>query len=101
MNDQNLNYLANYEYCQLIEYLIQDMQHLETELVRTRLELSQHLPSPYDEALRSDILSDLGGRYSDHPAYRRYLDLMHDGRDPLEDTSWINTITDAAGINRY
>lgn len=101
MNDQNLSHLVNYEYCQLIDYLVQDMHHLETELVRTRLDLSQHLPPPYDDALRSDILSDLGGRYSEHPAYRRYLNLMHNGLDPLEDTTWVNAITDAAGIDRY
>ena len=49
-----------YEFCQLIDDLIKDIQHLESETVRTRYELSKHLEYPYDDYLRSDILSDLG-----------------------------------------
>ena len=50
---------------------------------REIIRLSQYLPAPYDESLRSDILSDLAGRYADHPAYQRYIELTHDKKDPL------------------
>ena len=39
-----------YEFCQLIEYLIFDIQHLETEVVKTRYELSRYLPDQIGRA---------------------------------------------------
>ena len=76
MVDQNERFCSchcdcQYEFSQLIDDLIKDIQHLESETVRTRYELSRHLTYPYNEYLRSDILSDLGRRYSDHPTYSR------------------------------
>lgn len=101
MCNQSPGYLETFDFCQLIDYLIQDLKHLEVEVVKTRFELSQYLPAPHDESLRSDILSDLAGRYGDHPAYQRYIELMHDNIDPLDDTEWVKCITDAVhGIDR-
>ncbi len=85
-----------YEFCQLIEYLILDIQHLEIEVVATRFELSRHLDPPHGDNLRYDILSDLSGRYFDHPAYTKYLELCHGSLDPMDSDEWIQLITEAA-----
>lgn len=85
-----------YEFCQLIEYLILDIQHLEVEVVKTRYQLSQYLPTSDGTALLSDILSDLGGRYNGHPAYESYLELYHDNLDPMESEEWVKRILQAA-----
>lgn len=81
-----------YEFIKLIDCLVKDIRHLESETVRTRYELSHHLPHPYDEELRGDIVSDLAGRYSDDPAYQLYMKLMYDNRDPMESDEWAGQI---------
>ena len=55
-----------YEFCQLTDYLISDIQHLESEVVRLRYVLSSYLSKQDCEMLRCDILSDLAGRYYWH-----------------------------------
>jgi len=80
------------EFCQLIDELIKDIKHLESETVRTCYELSRHLESPYDEYLRSDILSDLGRRYNDHPAYQVYIQFLYNNQDPMETDEWCEHI---------
>lgn len=97
MVDQNNRFYScdcdcQYEFCQLIDDLIKDIQHLESETVRTRYELSRHLTYPYNEYLRSDILSDLGRRYSDHPAYQVYIQLLYNNQDPMETDEWCEHI---------
>lgn len=88
-----------YEYCRLIEYLILDIKHLETEVVRNRYQLSQYLPPPHGELLRCDILSDLGGRYGGDPAYDSYVALFHDGHDPMDTDEWVHHIIQATKGN--
>lgn len=83
---------CRYEFCQLIDDLIKDIQHLESETVRTRYELSKYLEYPYDEYLRSDILSDLAGRYWDNPAYKVYIQLLYNNQDPMETDEWCEQI---------
>ena len=85
-----------YELIRLIDCLVKDIRHLESEVVRTRYELSRHLPHPYDEELRGDIVSDLAGRYSDDPAYQLYMKLMYDigilwspTNGPVRSTAWL------------
>lgn len=82
-----------YEFIRLIDYLVKDIEHLESETVRTRYELSRYLPHPYGEDLRGDIVSDLAGRYSEDPAYQVYMKLMHDNRDPMESDEWTSHIS--------
>ena len=84
--------VTTYDFCQLIHFLIQDIQHLETEVVRTRFQLSRHLPELDRINLQADILSDLAGRYEDHPAYLQYIDLYHNNLDPLNSDEWTNHI---------
>jgi hypothetical protein len=72
--------------------LIEDIRHLEEEIVQTRYELSQYLPKPYDDYLRADILSNLAREYSDNPAYRKYLKLLHHDLDPMESEEWAERI---------
>ncbi|MDO9493758.1 hypothetical protein, partial [Acetobacterium sp.] len=55
-------------------------------------QLSRHLKYPYDEYLRSDILSDLGRRYNDHPAYQVYIELLYNNQDPMETDEWCDHI---------
>ena len=94
--DDSMTSCRIFEFCQLIEYLILDIQHLETEVVKTRYQLSHYLPAPQGGSLRCDILSDLGGRYSDHPAYATYISLVHDGYDPMDSDEWVQHIIQTA-----
>ncbi len=80
------------EFCWLIDLLVKDIQHLESETVKTRYELSKHLIHPYDVYLRSDILSDLSVRYTDNPTYQFYIQLFYDGQDPMETDEFNNHI---------
>ncbi|MBF4691588.1 hypothetical protein [Fusibacter ferrireducens] len=82
-----------YEFCRLIDCLIKDIQHLESETVKTRYTLSKYLEPPYDEFMRSDILSGLAGRYYDHPAYKIYIQLLYNNQDPMDSDEWVDHIT--------
>lgn len=57
----------------LLDRMVMDIQHLEVELVRARYRLSFFLESPYDEYMRIELFSGMGGRYGGDPAYDRYL----------------------------
>lgn len=92
MSEHNPPEVTTYDFCQLIHYLIQDIQHLETEVVRTRFQLSRYLPELDRINMQADILSDLAGRYEDHPAYLQYIDLYHSNLDPLNSDEWTNHI---------
>lgn len=81
-----------YDYCQLIDCLIKDIQHLESEIVKTRYLLSNYLKPPLDEAMKSDILSGLAGRYWDNPAYKSYIEMFYAKEDPMENDKWVNHI---------
>ena len=64
----------------LIESLITDIQHLESEVVRTRYELSRHLSEKERNLLRSDILAGLGERYAGNPVYDAFVQEWCGGR---------------------
>lgn len=99
MRDQNEELYDDfdlYDFCQLIDYLIKDIQHLESETVRTRYTLSKYLESPHDEYLREEILSGLAGRYWDHPAYKVYIKLFYNNQDPMDTDEWVNHIINLA-----
>ena len=57
----------------LVKALIADIQHLESEVVHTRYELSSYLTEKERNLLRSDILSNLAGRYASDPAYDAFV----------------------------
>lgn len=95
-DDEDTNY---YDFCKLIDLLIKDIQHLELEVVKTRYELSYYLPSPENEFLRSDILSNLAGRHSGYPAYDSYVELLYNKQDPMESEEWVAKICNAAHIH--
>lgn len=90
-----------YEFIRLIDCLVKDIRHLESETVRTRYELSRLLTYPYDNELRGDIVSDLAGRYGDDPAYQLYMKLMYDNRDPMESDEWASQIHRLAHGEHY
>ena len=75
-----------------IESLITDIQHLESEVVRTRYELSKCLPEEERNLLRSDILAGLGGRYPDDPAYDAFVQEWCGGSDPMDSDEWVEHI---------
>ncbi|ETA82502.1 hypothetical protein T472_0200775 [Youngiibacter fragilis 232.1] len=85
-----------YEFCELIECLIQDIQHLETETVKARYKLSQHLTPPHDENVRNEILSDLASSYYEYPAYGIYLALMHSNENPMESDEYVKHLLNTA-----
>ena len=78
-----------YEFCQLTDYLISDIQHLESEVVRLRYVLSSYLSKQDCEMLRCDILSDLAGRYYWHTAYQQYISKYCNGHDPMESDKYV------------
>ena len=77
---------------QLIESLITDIQHLESEVVHTRYELSKYLPEKERNLLRSDILAGLGGRYAGDPAYDSFVREWCGGSDPMDSDEWVEHI---------
>ena len=90
MSEYNPFEVPTYDFCQLIHFLIQDIQHLD--VVRTRFQLSRHLPELDRINLQADIISDLAGRYEDHPAYLQYINLYHNNLDPMNSDEWVNHI---------
>ena len=64
---------ASGEYGDPLDQMVMDIQHLEVELVRTRYRLSFYLKDPYDEYLRMELFSSMGGRYQGNPAFDEYL----------------------------
>lgn len=89
----------HYDFCKLIDQLIKDIQHLESEVVKTRYQLSNHLDEQERTCLRCDILSNLGGRYSGTPAYDEYVQLFYNSQDPMESDEWVTHICNLAHIS--
>ena len=80
----------------LIDSMVNDINELETELVRTRRALS-HFHPPYEKMiLRSDIYSGLAGRHYDDSLYRIYMKWVG-GEDPMESDTHIAELRNAAG----
>lgn len=57
----------------LLDRMVMDIQHLELEVIRERYRLSFYLEVPFDEYLKMEIFSGLGGRYTGDPVYEEYL----------------------------
>lgn len=102
MNDSNFN-IADYcaeadeceliiSFCELIDIMLKDIQHLKAECIRTRYQLSKHLEAPEDEYLRSDILSGLSTPYYDKLAYQIYTAIYYDGGDPQSFREWCSAV---------
>jgi hypothetical protein len=76
----------------LVKALIADIQHLESEVVHMRYELSSYLPEKERNLLRSDILANLGGRYAGSPAYDVFVREWCNGTDPMDSDEWVEHI---------
>ena len=72
-----------YDFYQLIDWLVSDIQKLESRIIYLRYVLSGYLPEADGKALKSEIFSDLSGGYYDNPAYRQYVSDYCGGQDPL------------------
>ena len=57
----------------LLDRMVTDIQHLEVEIVRTRYRLSSYLKPPYDEDMRMELFSGMGGRYQGDTVFDGYL----------------------------
>ena len=84
--------VSYFDMFQLMEALITDIQHLESEVVRTRYELSRYLPEKERNLLRSDILSGLADRYAEDPAYDAFVEDWCGGTDPMDTDEWVEHI---------
>lgn len=69
---------------ELVDALVGDVKHLESEVIRTRYELSRYLDKATADNLRSDILSNLVMRHYDSMAYQEYIRLYYDGGNPMD-----------------
>lgn len=67
----------------LLDQMVTDIQHLEVEIVRTRYRLSFYLKPPYDEYMRMELFSGMGGRYQGNTVFDSYL--RYRGFDEYED----------------
>lgn len=74
----------------LVDRLIEDIQHLASEVVRLRHLLSWHLPKDLGETIRGESLSDLHGSYYDYAAYMKFVSEYCDGDDPMESERYNN-----------
>jgi hypothetical protein len=81
-----------YEFCKLIDVMINDIKHLESETVRYRYALSCYLPDHEKENLRSDILSNLADRYYWSEAYQQYIQMFYNNQDPMDSDEWCEHI---------
>ena len=88
----SLSFVPLTDYFRLIDALISDIQHLESEVVRTRYQLSKYLTEKERNLLRSDILSNLGGRYAGDPAYDAFVQEWCGGSDPMDSDEWVEHI---------
>jgi len=77
------------DYFKLIDHLMNDIQHLASEVVRLRHLLSWHLPKHVGETIRGESLSDLHGSYFEYGAYANFVSRYCHGDDPLESESYI------------
>lgn len=57
----------------LLDQMVTDIQHLEVEVVRARYRLSFYLKPPFDEYMRMELFSGMGGRYQGNPVFDEYL----------------------------
>jgi hypothetical protein len=73
-----------YGFYRLTEQLVNDIKHLEKEIVRLRYALSRHLPEYDGKMLRCEIFSDLSGCSYEQPAYKQYVSFCCGGQDPLD-----------------
>ena len=92
MSNESNNSDNIYEFCKLIDVMINDIKHLESETVRYRYALSCYLPDHEKENLRSDILSNLADRYYWSEAYQQYIQMFYNNQDPMDSDEWFEHI---------
>ena len=69
----------------LIDALVQEINSLEAEVVRTRQVLTEYLPECWADGLRQDIFCNLSRCFSgDSELYDRYMSYYYDGIDPMD-----------------
>ena len=70
----------------LVEVMIQDLQMLFAELVRTRYEISTHLSGNAREEAINRLLDGHPDFYAEYEAYREFVRALK--ADPLQDPDW-------------
>lgn len=89
------------QFCSLIDHMLKDIQQLELECISTRYWLSRYMDDDRGELLRSDIFSNLAGRYHNDPAYQLFTALLYDGGDPMEFREYVLKTQEAANGNGH
>jgi len=79
---------CEYDFYQLIDWLIRDIQQLELKTVYLRYLLSRSLPAQDGITLKQEIFSNLSGRYYEQPGYQQYVSNYCGGRDPMDCTNF-------------
>ena len=95
MNDHEMRTDYYCEECEassfhLIDHLVNDIQHLASEVVRLRYMLSWHLTGDVGETIRGEIVSDLNGSYYDYPTYQSFISRYYHGDDPFDSDRYCN-----------
>ena len=83
-------------FCNLVDNLVKEIQHLELECIGTRYHLSKLIDDEHGELLRMDILENLARRFPDDPAYVLYKDMLYNGGDPMEFRDYLVKVRNAS-----
>ena len=93
------------DFLALTDAMVTEIMRLEEEVVRWRKAIMKFLSKDWADGLDQDIFSGLSRTFYDLNAYKLFMNLMHDGRDPLESEEHFNTMwrlkkgTDITSIN--
>ncbi|MCD8231320.1 MAG: hypothetical protein LUD14_05805 [Clostridiales bacterium] len=72
-----------YEFLELIDSLVRDIQHLKAEAIRAKYELSEKYDPEHEWITTCDLLSGLDMPHYESIAYQKYMYIYYDGGDPL------------------
>ena len=72
--------------------MVRDIQHLKTETVRAKYELSRRYVPEHKWITIVDILSDLDTLHYDSLAYQEYVRIYYDSGDPMSFKDFIDSM---------
>lgn len=79
-------------YMELIDAMVQDIQHLKAEAIRARYELSQKFDPDHKWITTVDILFNLDMPHYDSLAYQQYVNMYYDDGDPLSFKEYMDSM---------
>lgn len=81
-----------HSFLELVDSMVQDIQHLKAETIRARYELSQKYDPKREWITTVDILSNLDLPHYDSLAYQEYSMAYYDGGDPMLFKDYIDSM---------